>query len=135
MTRFSQTHAPGHRERAQVEPPADLKRQGLEPRGTTHWNQMAPALVEAAIRRAEGHLAAMGPFAAVTAPHTGRSPKDKFVVRTGSSAADVDWGSVNQPLEPHYFDLLLADVQAYLSVAPDLHVQDLYTGADPAHRL
>ncbi len=135
MTRFSETQPPAHRDRAHLEPPSDLKRQGLEPRGSTHWNLMAPALVEHAVRRAEGHLAAHGPFTAVTSPHTGRSPKDKYVVRAGASVPDVDWGSVNQPLDPHHFDLLLADVQAYLSIAPDLHIQDLYTGADPAHRL
>ena len=118
MTRFSETQPPAHRDRAHLEPPPDLKRQGLEPRGTTHWNLMAPALVEHAVRRAEGHLAAHGPFTAVTSPHTGRSPKDKFVVRTGASVPDVDWGSVNQPLDPHHFDLLLADVQAYLSSPP-----------------
>jgi phosphoenolpyruvate carboxykinase (ATP) len=135
MTSLSQTHAAGHREHARVQPTPDLKRQGLDPRGTTHWNLTAPALVEAAVRRAEGHIAAMGPFAAVTSPHTGRSPKDKFVVKSGASAADVEWGSVNQPMDQQRFDLLLGDVQASLSTHPDLHVQDLFTGADPAHRL
>jgi len=77
----------------------------------------------------------MGPFVGVTSPHTGRSPKDKFLVRAGASAADVDWGAVNQPIDPEHFRVLLGDVQAYLSAAPDLFVQDLYTGADPAHRL
>jgi phosphoenolpyruvate carboxykinase (ATP) len=77
----------------------------------------------------------MGPFVAVTAPQTGRSPKDKFVVRAGESAADIDWGPVNQPMTPAHFDLLSADVRAYLDSAPDLFVQDLRTGADPAHQL
>jgi phosphoenolpyruvate carboxykinase (ATP) len=112
-----------------------LNRQGLEPRGSVQWNLTAPLLVEAAVRRGEGHLAAMGPFSAVTSPHTGRSPKDKFVVRTGASADDVEWGSVNQPLDQKHFETLLSDVQGYLSGAPDLYVQDLYTGADPAHQL
>jgi phosphoenolpyruvate carboxykinase (ATP) len=112
-----------------------LQRQGLEPRGSIHWNLLAPSLVESAIRHGEGHLASGGPFAAITSPHTGRSPKDKFLVRTGAAVADVDWGAVNQPLDPAQFDVLLRDVQTYLSAAPDLYVQDLYTGADPGHRL
>ena len=43
-----------------------LQRQGIEPRGTIHWNLLAPSLVEAAIRGGEGHLASGGPFAAIT---------------------------------------------------------------------
>ena len=48
-----------------------LSKQGLSPSGKVHWNLLAPALIEAAIRRGEGTLADMGPFVAVTAPHTG----------------------------------------------------------------
>ncbi len=117
------------------EPLRGLTRQGLQPRGEVYWNLIAPELVELAIRRGEGQLAALGPFVAVTSPHTGRSPKDKFVVKAGASAADVNWGTVNQPMTPEHFEVLLADVRAYLDAAPDVFVQDLYTGADPAHRL
>jgi phosphoenolpyruvate carboxykinase (ATP) len=112
-----------------------LEHQGLAPSGQVHWNQVAPELIQAAIRRGEGELADMGPFVAVTSPHTGRSPNDKFVVREGEAQKDVDWGKVNQPLEPRYFEALLADVRSYLDEAPELFVQDLYAGADPAHRL
>src|SRR5687768_17915 len=109
--------------------------QGLEPRGEVHWNSIPPELVQAAIRRGEGELADMGPFVAVTAPHTGRSPNDKFVVKDASSEQDVDWGKVNQPFAPERFDLLLADVRQYLDDRDDLFVQDLYCGADPKYRL
>src|SRR5437762_6520373 len=59
----------------------DLGKQGLSPRGRVHWNLIAPELFQAAARREEGEFADMGPFVAVTTPHTGRSPNDKFVVR------------------------------------------------------
>ena len=108
---------------------------GITPAGEVHWNLVTPQLVQAAVRRGEGELADMGPFVAVTSPHTGRSPNDKFVVREPSSEADVDWGKVNQPLDEAHFDALLADVQRYLGTLPELFVQDLYCGADPAHRL
>jgi phosphoenolpyruvate carboxykinase (ATP) len=117
------------------EPLRSLAAQGLATAGTVHWNLVPPLLVEAAVRRGEGRLADMGPFAAVTAPHTGRSPKDKFVVRDGASSADVDWGAVNQPIDPAQFDALAADVRTYLDARPELFVQDLYAGADPAHRV
>ncbi|MEO7359969.1 MAG: phosphoenolpyruvate carboxykinase (ATP), partial [Gemmatimonadaceae bacterium] len=112
-----------------------LKPQGLEPKGNIHWNLVAPELVEAAIRRTEGRLAEMGPFVAVTTPHTGRSPNDKFVVKEASSEADVDWGKVNQPMTPEHYAALKADVKEYLNGLPELFVQDLFCGADPATRL
>ena len=112
-----------------------LEGQGLAPSGRIHWNLVAPALIQLAVERREGTLADMGPFVAVTAPHTGRSPNDKFAVREASSEADVDWGKVNQPFPEEKFDLLLADVRAYLNGLDDLFVQDLYCGAHPAHRL
>jgi phosphoenolpyruvate carboxykinase (ATP) len=112
-----------------------LEALGITPAGDVHWNHTAPELVQAAVRRGEGELADMGPFVAVTSPHTGRSPNDKFVVRELSSEADVDWGKVNQPMSEAHFDALLADVQAYLGTLPELFVEDLYCGADPAHRL
>src|SRR5947209_7663305 len=71
---------------------------GISPAGAVHWNHVAPQLVQAAVRRNEGELADMGPFVAITTPHTGRSPNDKFVVRESSSEQHVDWGKVNQPM-------------------------------------
>src|SRR5712672_2939592 len=91
-----------------------LETQGLNPSGKVHWNFVAPVLIQHAIRRGEGQLADMGPFVAVTAPHTGRSPNDKFVVKDASSEADVDWGKVNQPISPEHFGVLRAEVKAYL---------------------
>src|SRR3712207_3078297 len=77
----------------------------------------------------------MGPFVAITSPHTGRSPNDKFVVKEPGSEKDVDWGKVNQPFAEEKFDALLGDVRAYLERRDELFVQDLYCGADPRYRL
>jgi len=108
---------------------------GLKPVGQVHWNLVQTVLIDTAIRRNEGQLAHMGPFCAVTSPHTGRSPNDKFVVKEASSENNVDWGKVNQPFAAEKFDVLLADVRAYLNNRDDLFVQDLYCGADPKYRL
>jgi len=116
-------------------PTARLEDQGLTPAGTVHWNLVAPQLIEYAVRNGEGQLADMGPFVAVTSPHTGRSPDDKFIVRRSDTEGDVDWGAVNRPLSPEHFDALLADTQRYLSGQRELFVQDLYCGADPKYRL
>jgi phosphoenolpyruvate carboxykinase (ATP) len=112
-----------------------LAGQGLHPSGRVHWNLLAPVLIESAVRRGEGQLAEMGPFCAVTSPHTGRSPHDKFIVREASTEQDVNWGTVNQPIAPEKFDALLADVRAHLDRASDLFIQDLYCGAAAKHRL
>jgi phosphoenolpyruvate carboxykinase (ATP) len=112
-----------------------LGRQGLAPRGEVHWNLIAPELFKDAARRDEGEFADMGPFVAITAPHTGRSPDDKFVVKEPSSEKDVNWGKINQPISPEKYRLLLADVRNYLNDSSELFVEDLYCGADPAYRL
>jgi phosphoenolpyruvate carboxykinase (ATP) len=112
-----------------------LKKQGIDPAGTVHWNLIAPELMLAAARRNEGEFAEMGPFVARTSPHTGRSPNDKFVVKENSSENDVDWGKVNQPYAEDKYQALLSDVRAYLNEANELFVEDLYCGADPNYRL
>ncbi|HEY6223057.1 MAG TPA: phosphoenolpyruvate carboxykinase (ATP) [Gemmatimonadales bacterium] len=112
-----------------------LSAQGLNPSGEVQWNLVAPELIQAAVRRGEGEFADMGPFVAVTSPHTGRSPNDKFVVEDPSSSKDVDWGKVNQKYSEEKFDLLLKDVREYLNSRDELFVQDLYCGADPKYRL
>lgn len=117
------------------EPGNNLGKQGLSPRGAVHWNLIAPELFQAAARRNEGEFADMGPFVAVTSPHTGRSPNDKFVVRESKSEQDVDWGKVNQPLSAEQYKILHDDVRRHLNDQPELFVQDLYCGADPTYRL
>jgi phosphoenolpyruvate carboxykinase (ATP) len=123
------------REFVQRESSVGLSKQGLKPGGEVHWNLCAPELIQAAIRRNEGELADMGPFVAVTSPHTGRSPNDKFVVKEPKSEKDVDWGKVNQPITTEKYELLLSDVRKYLDSQKELFVEDLYCGADPAYRL
>ncbi|MCZ6915748.1 MAG: phosphoenolpyruvate carboxykinase [Gemmatimonadetes bacterium] len=102
---------------------------GLDPREAVSRNLSAPSLYEAAIRAGEGQVVQAGPFCAITTPHTGRSPKDKFVVREPSTADDIWWGPVNQPMSPEHWDALHADVLAHLAAVP-LQVQDLFAGAD-----
>lgn len=113
----------------------DLSKQGLSPRGEVHWNLIAPELFQAAARRNEGEFADMGPFVAVTTPHTGRSPNDKFVVQEASSEKDVDWGKVNQSMSSDTYKLLVKDVTRHINDASELFVEDLYCGADPTYRL
>ena len=91
-------------------------------------------LVEHACRRGEGRLTDRGAFVAVTSPHTGRSPNDKFVVEEAGSREKI-WWDKNKAISEAQFEALLADVKAHLAGQPELFVQDLFGGADPAYRL
>lgn len=108
---------------------------GWRPRGIVHWNLRPPALYEHAVRRDEGRLVRGGPFSTITAPHTGRSPNDKFLVREPTSEGDIWWGPVNQPMHQDCFATLRDDVIRNLTRAGELFVRDVYAGADPHFRM
>jgi phosphoenolpyruvate carboxykinase (ATP) len=112
----------------------DLAQHGIEARGELHWNLAPALLIEHAVRRGEGVFSEAGSFVAITAPHTGRSPNDKFVVREPSSEAKIGWGGPNVALSEEHYERLHRDVCEYLG-AQDLFVQDLFAGADPEYRL
>ena len=80
-----------------VNPDFKLEDQGIEGVGSVYYNLLEPALVEHAIRRGEGKLGLGGAFLVSTGKHTGRSPKDKFVVRT-PLVEDSIWWENNQPM-------------------------------------
>ena len=99
-----------------------------------HFNLQAPELVEFAVARGEVQLTDKGAVVGYTAPRTGRSPKDKFIVRDAITSDKVDWGTVNQAVEPGVFDALYDRVTYFLE-GRELFVQDLFCGADPDYRL
>jgi phosphoenolpyruvate carboxykinase (ATP) len=107
---------------------------GLDRAPSIHRNDSAPRLYEETIRRGTGRLTAGGALNVDTTPYTGRSPKDKFVVKDGATDSSVAWGSVNQPFEPGKFDALAARVREHLA-ARELWIQDLRAGADSKETL
>ena len=98
-----------------------------------HANRSTAELYEDALRAGEGMVAADGPLVVRTGKHTGRSPKDKFVVREPSSAGKVWWGEVNQPISEEHYDRLRARLVEYVANKP-LYAQDCHIGAHPDHR-
>lgn len=98
-----------------------------------YWNQNEPALYEYSLCRGETQLAAGGALVAETGIHTGRSPKDKFVVLDEATQESVWWDN-NAQMSRVTFDQLLADFLDHAE-GMELFAQDLYGGADPAHRL
>lgn len=116
-----------------VNPTCTLEHQGIGGLGTVHYNLIEPTLVEVAVARGEGRLGIGGAFLCTTGQFTGRSPKDKFVVRTPSVESTIWWEN-NAPMTPAAFAVLRADMLAHMK-GREYFVQDLYAGADPAHRL
>jgi phosphoenolpyruvate carboxykinase (ATP) len=110
-----------------------LEHQGISGVAVAHYNYVEAALVEAAVARGEGRLGKGGAFLCSTGKFTGRSPKDKFVVRTTATEGTIWWEN-NAPMAPDAYGRLKADMLAHLQGA-EVFVQDLYAGADPLHRL
>jgi phosphoenolpyruvate carboxykinase (ATP) len=100
-----------------------------------HNNLSVAEIYEHAVRNGEVQLTADGPLNAITSPHTGRSPKDRFIVREAASEADVHWGAVNQPIDEAVFDRMHAKVVAYLNARKNVYTRDLFACADPAYRM
>src|SRR5437867_3280490 len=107
---------------------------GISTEQRLYRNLTPSQLYEHALRRGEGVVTNSGPFAAVTSPHTGRSPNDKFLVQEPDSTDRIWWGKVNQPIAPEQFERLKADVETHLS-GQELFVRDVYACADPNFRL
>lgn len=116
-----------------VNPRFRLEDQGITGLGEVHYNLIEPALIEAALRNGEGELGIGGAFLVTTGKFTGRSPKDKHVVKT-ASVADSIWWENNAPMTPEGFDNLHADMLEHMKDR-DYYVQDLVGGADPAHSI
>lgn len=116
-------------------PAFTLVDQGLHTNAALHWNLLTPSLVEEAIRRNEGVLAADGPLVVETGKHTGRSAKDKYIVKDAETAETVWWGKTNVPMDPAHFAALKEDFLAEIAGRGDLFVADLFGGSQPEHRV
>ncbi|SVA84706.1 uncharacterized protein METZ01_LOCUS137560 [marine metagenome] len=120
------THGPGTL--------AGLDAHGLHPQHEVHWNLSPAQLYEKALARGEGQLAHMGGFTAVTSPHTGRSPNDKFTVKESVTGPSVEWGAINVPMSEAHFYSLREKVLSFLN-GQELFVRDARGGAHPRHGL
>src|SRR4030065_371732 len=111
-----------------------LEQHGLTNLNIVHWTLPSPGLVERIIQRREGMLSHLGPVVVRTGHHTGRSPNDKFIVRSPATEAEIWWGKVNRPMPPEKVARLHLRMGAYFQ-GRDVYVQDAYAGAHPAYRL
>jgi phosphoenolpyruvate carboxykinase (ATP) len=121
---------------ATIEPTTgvDLSDHGVAARAEVLRNPTTSLLYMHALKRGDGVLAEGGAIVFDTGRHTGRSPKDKFVVREPGSEDRIWWGDVNKPFDDARYDPLREKVVAHLE-DDDLYVVDAFAGADPAHRI
>ncbi len=111
-----------------------LKENGLNGFETVHYNLPPATLYEHAISNHESVVTAHGPLNSITAPRTGRSPNDRFIVDEPSTSSEIAWGDVNVPISEDAFEHLLEKMRGYVH-GKTLYVRDVFAGADPRYRM
>lgn len=105
-------------------PAATLDDFGIKGYKNAYWNLTPEELVEHTIRNKQGELADNGAICINTGKFTGRSPKDRFIVKDSLTASKVHWGDVNMPFDSKAFDRLWRKVAGYFR-KKDLYVRDV----------
>jgi len=116
-------------------PQHGLDAQGIATSAEIFWNLQTAPLVEHAVRRGEGRLTKDGALLVDTGKFTGRSVKDKFVVRDATTEGTINWGAINQPMSPEHWANLKTDFLAALKDQEKLYVADLFGGSQPEYRV
>ena len=98
-----------------------------------HYQSSPEALVQDTLRIQEGSLSDTGALVIKTGEFTGRSPKDKFLVRDAKTDQTVNWNEFNQPIAPESFERIRTDVKHYLSTLKEVWVRDCFVCADPRY--
>jgi phosphoenolpyruvate carboxykinase (ATP) len=112
----------------------DLASIGIKNAKKIYWNVERAELQEHAIRKNLGVHTETGALMIETGKFTGRSPKDRFIVKDDITRNSVDWGDINMPISPEHFDGLLEKMKSFVQ-DKDLYVNDVYACADERYRL
>ena len=87
-------------------PKANLETIGIKNTKTQFWNLTPEELTNETLNRNQGVLSDTGALAIDTGEFTGRSPKDKFIVKDANTEHSVDWGGFNNAVTPETFEIL-----------------------------
>ena len=112
---------------------ASLENYGIK-NATAHWNLSSEELTKIAIDLNQAELTRSGAITINTGEFTGRSPRDRFIVKDTITKNSVWWGDINLPFESDKFDALYDKVTNYLSDKV-LYVRDAYVCADDSYRM
>ncbi|MEO6405184.1 MAG: phosphoenolpyruvate carboxykinase (ATP) [Ferruginibacter sp.] len=111
-----------------------LAEKGLHPQKPVHFQLTPSELSDQTIQRGEGKLSDTGALAINTGEFTGRSPKDKFIVKDALTEDIVYWNDFNIPIDEKYFDAMQDKLMQYLS-EKEIWVRDCFACADAKFRL
>ncbi|HKJ48811.1 MAG TPA: phosphoenolpyruvate carboxykinase (ATP), partial [Christiangramia sp.] len=101
---------------------------------TVHYQLSPQELHEETLRLGQGVESSFGALAVNTGQFTGRSPKDRFIVKDEVTEDKVWWGDINIPFDPEKFDKLYEKVVDYLG-GKEIYARDAYACADDNYRL
>ena len=113
-------------------PKASLAQNGIK-NATAHWNLSSEELVSISLEKGMAQETDTGAINVSTGEFTGRSPKDRFIVRDSITEEAVWWGNVNIPFDSDKFDKLYDKVIAHLE-GKELYVRDAFVCADPKYK-
>lgn len=113
---------------------ASLKDLNINSLGSEFWNLSSKELADKAVNLGQGVYASSGALCINTGEFTGRSPKDRFVVKDAKTENTVDWNVINIPFEEEKFDALYTKVANHLA-EKELYIKDSYACAHPDYRL
>ncbi|GAB4240012.1 MAG: phosphoenolpyruvate carboxykinase (ATP) [Ekhidna sp.] len=112
---------------------SDLSDLGIKVK-EAHWNLSQAELIEETIKSGEGVLTSTGALMCDTGKFTGRSPKDRFIVKDAKTKDSVWWGNINIPFSEENFDKLYNKMLKFIE-DKKVYVREAYAGADKTHRL
>lgn len=108
---------------------------GLRSTENIHYQLTPEELVQQTLDMGEGVLNDTGALVIRTGEFTGRSPKDKFIVRDEISSDSVHWNDFNLPIEEKFFFIIKQKITDYLAKIPQVWVRDAYACSDPRYRV
>lgn len=99
-----------------------------------HWNLEPESLAKISLNLSQAKKTNTGAIAVDTGEFTGRSPKDKFIVKDNTTESSVWWSNVNVPFDPSKFDQLYIKMIRYFE-GKEFYVRDCYACADWRYRM
>jgi len=100
-----------------------------------HYQLTSNELLADCLNKGQGVLSDTGALVINTGQFTGRSPKDKFILRDEATWNAINWNEFNIPIEPKFFDIIYKRVMNYLDNISEVWIRDCYACADPTYRL